>query len=85
LNNGDVLVRGQKIGAIGPAGPQGPRGLAGPAVKTVSTCAESPGLGTPTCACQATTITRSSGPCTVTSETGQCNAAAGGCCAVCAP
>jgi hypothetical protein len=85
-NNGDVFVRGQRIGATGPQGPLGPQGPPGPpGVRTVAVCAEATGLGNPTCPCQNRTVTRQAGPCTVTSDTGSCSAAQNGCCAVCAP
>ena len=88
LNNGDVLVRGQKIGAAGAQGAQGQKGdqgPSGPAVHTVSVCANMTGLGNPTCPCTNRTVTRQAGACTVTSDTGSCSAAQNGCCAVCAP
>lgn len=58
LNNGDVLVRGQKIGA---QGPKGAPGAPGPAVRTVALCANSSGLGNPTCPCENRTVTRQGG------------------------
>lgn len=88
LNNGDVLVRGQKIGAAGAQGAQGPKGepgLPGPAVRSVAVCADATGVGNPTCPCTNRTVTRQAGACTVTSETGSCSAQQNGCCAVCAP
>jgi hypothetical protein len=85
LNNGDVIVRGQRIGATGIQGPQGLQGPPGPAVHTVSVC-QSPALGSGTCPCSGATVSRVSGTCSVTSDTGQCsNSIAGGCCAVCRP
>ncbi len=91
INNGDVLVRGQKIGATGPQGPQGLQGLKGdpgipgPAVRTVALC-QSPELGNGTWPCSNRTVTRVNGACTVTSDTGSCsNSTAGGCCSVCVP
>jgi hypothetical protein len=88
LNNGDILVRGQKIGLAGPQGPkgdQGPPGSPGPAVHTIAVC-QSPTLGSGVCPCSGRTITKVSGVCSVSSETGSCSSdIAGGCCAVCAP
>ncbi len=92
LNNGDVLVRGQKIGQNGSPGPQGqrgpagPQGAIGPAVHSVAMCAEANSLGlSPTCTCNNRTLAKQSGACTVTSDTGTCSAATAGCCAVCSP
>jgi hypothetical protein len=91
LNNGDVLVRGQKIGSKGDPGmpgvqgPKGDPGPQGPAVSTVAVCADMTGLGNPTCPCTNRTVTRQAGACTVTSDTGSCSAQQNGCCAVCTP
>lgn len=88
LANGDVQVRGQLLGTAGPQGPPGPQGIQGPpgpAVRTVAVCAEFSGVGNPTCPCQGATVTRQSGICTVTSDTGGCSAQTNGCCAVCKP
>lgn len=94
LNNGDVLVRGQIIGATGAQGatgapgaqgPKGDPGSPGPAVRTVAVCADATPLGNPTCSCSNRTVTRTAGACTVTSDTGPCSASQNGCCAVCVP
>lgn len=94
LNNGDVLVRGQIIGATGAPGatgaqgaqgPKGDPGPPGPAVRTVAVCADMTGLGNPTCPCTNRTVARHAGACTVTSDTGTCSAQQNGCCAVCVP
>jgi hypothetical protein len=84
---GDVLVRGQKIGATGPQGPQGPPGPAGPRgpANSVAICAEGPVGGTASCSCHGRLISNQAGACSVTSDTGGCSAATNGCCAVCAP
>lgn len=93
LNNGDVLVRGEKIGAVGPVGPQGLQGVQGPKGekgdrgppgKSSAVCRESPGPGTPSCACMAFVAPSQGGPCTVNADNGSCSAAVNGCCAVCA-
>lgn len=89
-NNGDVLVRGQKIGAAGSQGVQGPKGDPGPAglpTKTIAACGSS-------CSCQSgrtisiifSTLENPLG-CMVTSETGSCqiNTGSAGSCCVCAP
>lgn len=79
LQNGDVVVRGQVIGATGPQGPPGPPS------RSLAVC-QSPSVGTGACPCSSRTISRVSGACSVTADTGSCsNDAVGGCCAVCSP
>ena len=92
-NNGDVLVRGQLIGATGPEGPPGPAGAPGPPgapVHTVAVCGGGNGQGK--CNCAGREIARQiAGPatpgCSVTSDTGACGIPIGaiGVCCVCAP
>lgn len=85
-NNGDIFVRGQRVGAVGPAGPQGIQGLPGPATKSIAACGSS-------CGCRTRAITvlfslsESLLGCSVTSETGPCqiNTGSAGMCCVCAP
>jgi hypothetical protein len=88
MNNGDVLVRGQRIGAAGPQGAkgdQGPPGPHGPAVHTSAVC-QSPQIGNALCPCTGATVSRVGGDCTVTSDSGTCSATGvSGCCAVCVP
>jgi hypothetical protein len=51
----------------------------------VAVC-QSPQLGNAQCPCSSTTVTRASGACSITSDTGSCsNQLNNGCCAVCAP
>ena len=90
LNNGDVLIRGQKIGVTGPQGPQGPAGPPGPATHTSAVCV---GPGGSQCSCSNKTISFALSDCTVTSDTGTCTATSSGTpgnifhgsCCVCAP
>ena len=66
----------------GPQGPQGPKGEPGPPIHSVAVCQS----GAPvSCACEGRTITKVSGTCSITSDTGPCSNTGPGCCAVCAP
>jgi len=77
-------------GATGPQGPQGPQGQIGPSVKSSAICASGAydsvfnrcdRVGE--CSCSLTEISKSYGPCHVSSETGECSAQRCGQCCVC--
>ena len=83
-NTGDVLVRGQLLGAAGAPGPPGPP------VRTVAVCGG--GTGSTRCSCTGREIARqvsglTTPGCSVTSDTGTCSIPTGaiGICCVCAP
>ncbi len=92
-NNGDVFVRGQRLGTAGPEGPSGPPGPPGPpgaAVHTIAVCGGGSGQGK--CNCTGREIARqvaspTTPGCSVTSDTGACGVPVGaiGVCCVCAP
>jgi len=79
--DGSIQTTATLRGPQGPRGSQGPQGSPGPVVHTSAVCGPLGCLQ----ACSNSVIAQQSGPCAITSDTGNCNAPDMDWCCVCAP